>query len=160
MYGTTSIPVPDTSVSSVRHPYRYREHRYRIEHTLRISPRLTRERFVKAPPCHTQETTSESRPRPTPVPRPRQARHHQRSDFHIGVDDDILYTLSDIKSVFSTYRHQQNTQRSSRLYILEIKKYVVTNCCKQRHQNQLQLIANEPRKSNETPAYRVPSTYE
>ena len=31
--GTTSIPVPDTSVSSVRHPYRYREYRYPTEHT-------------------------------------------------------------------------------------------------------------------------------
>ena len=31
---TTSIPVPDTSVSSVRHLYRYREYRYRTEHTL------------------------------------------------------------------------------------------------------------------------------
>ena len=30
----TSIPVPDTSVRSVRHPYRYREYRYRTEHTL------------------------------------------------------------------------------------------------------------------------------
>ena len=28
------LPVPDTWVSSVRHPYRYREYRYRIEHTL------------------------------------------------------------------------------------------------------------------------------
>ena len=33
-FGTTSIPVPDTSVSSVRHPYRYREYRYHTEHTL------------------------------------------------------------------------------------------------------------------------------
>ena len=34
MFGTTSIPVPDTSVSSVRHAYRYRAYRYRTEHTL------------------------------------------------------------------------------------------------------------------------------
>ena len=27
-FGTTSIPVPDTSVSSVRHQYRYRTLRY------------------------------------------------------------------------------------------------------------------------------------
>ena len=34
-FGTTSIPVPDTSVSSVLHPCGYREYRrYRIEHTL------------------------------------------------------------------------------------------------------------------------------
>ena len=33
-FGTTSIPVPDTSVSSVRRPYRYQEYRYRTEHTL------------------------------------------------------------------------------------------------------------------------------
>ena len=33
-FGTTSIPVPDTSVSSVQHPYRYRAYRYRTEHTL------------------------------------------------------------------------------------------------------------------------------
>ena len=33
-FGTASIPVPETSVSSVRHPYRYREYRYRTEHTL------------------------------------------------------------------------------------------------------------------------------
>ena len=33
-FGTTSIPVPNTSVSSVRHPYRYLEYRYRTEHTL------------------------------------------------------------------------------------------------------------------------------
>ena len=45
-FGTAPIPVPDTSVSSVRHqfqdtlvssvrhPYRYREYRYRTEHTL------------------------------------------------------------------------------------------------------------------------------
>ena len=32
-FGTTSIPVPETSISSV-HPYRYREYRYRTEHTL------------------------------------------------------------------------------------------------------------------------------
>ena len=31
---TTSIPVPDTSVSSIRHPYRYREYRYRTEHAV------------------------------------------------------------------------------------------------------------------------------
>ena len=36
-FGTTSIPVPDTSVSSVRHPYRHREYRYRTEHTLAFS---------------------------------------------------------------------------------------------------------------------------
>ena len=32
--GTTPTPVPDASVSSVRHPYRYRAYRYRTEHTL------------------------------------------------------------------------------------------------------------------------------
>ena len=32
----TFIPVPDTSVSSVRHPYPYREYRYHTEHTLVI----------------------------------------------------------------------------------------------------------------------------
>ena len=29
---TKSIPVPDTSVSSVRYPYRYREYRYRVQY--------------------------------------------------------------------------------------------------------------------------------
>ena len=32
----TSIPVPDPSVTSLRHPYRYRAYRYRTEHTLAI----------------------------------------------------------------------------------------------------------------------------
>ena len=32
----------------------------------KISPRLTRERLVKARPCHMHARTSESRPRPTP----------------------------------------------------------------------------------------------
>ena len=35
-FGTKSIPLPDTSVCSVRHTYRYRAYRYRTKHTLRI----------------------------------------------------------------------------------------------------------------------------
>ena len=38
---STSIPVPDTSISSVQHPYRYRAYRYRTEHTLRIFYKYT-----------------------------------------------------------------------------------------------------------------------
>ena len=34
MFDTTSTPAPETLISSVRHPYRYRECRYRIEHNL------------------------------------------------------------------------------------------------------------------------------
>ena len=35
-FGAASIPVPETSVSSGRHQYRYRRYRYRTEHTLGI----------------------------------------------------------------------------------------------------------------------------
>ena len=34
-FGTTSIPVPETSVSSVRHRYRYRRCRYRLSYRYR-----------------------------------------------------------------------------------------------------------------------------
>ena len=36
MFGTTPTPVPDTSVSSVRFPYRYRAYRWRTERALDI----------------------------------------------------------------------------------------------------------------------------
>ena len=39
-YGTTSIPVPDTSVTSVRHAYRYWAYRYRTEHPIENIPRF------------------------------------------------------------------------------------------------------------------------
>ena len=37
--GTTPTPVPDASVSSVRHPYRYRAYRWRLGHALDIFSR-------------------------------------------------------------------------------------------------------------------------
>ena len=59
------------------------------DHAIKIPPRLTRERFVKAPPCRMDERTSERRPQPTPVQDQDKADIIGRGDLHYGVDDDI-----------------------------------------------------------------------
>ena len=59
----------------------------------KISPRLARETFVKAPPSHMHEISGKPRLRPTTVQDQGKADITGGGDLHIGVDDEIEGTL-------------------------------------------------------------------